>query len=459
MIKELSEYKNIYFLGIGGIGMSALARFFNNKEQSVAGYDRTKTPLCEALESEGIAIHYDDNIALVDKKYLDKDNTLIVYTPAIPNDHKEFNYFLEHQFDIIKRAKALGLISKAYKTIGVSGTHGKTTISTMCTHLLNSSKVKANGFLGGISNNFDSNLVLSKASDIVVTEADEFDRSFLNLYPNTILISSMDADHLDIYGAKEELHKSFFEFIDQMETNGTLIQKIDLPFNNRKDIKRWTYSLDDSRADYYAKNIRLNGDTYQFDFQTPGKTYSKLELGVPGLVNLENAVGASAVAVLNQVSEAELREGLLSYKGVKRRFDYRFKSNKTIYIDDYAHHPEELKAFIGSVREIYPNKKILGIFQPHLYSRTQDFAPEFAKSLSMLDELLLMDIYPARELPIEGVSSKIIFDKVELEHKTLCNKDNIMAILSEKEFDVVLTMGAGDIDIFVSPIESYVKTL
>lgn len=459
MTKDLFEYKNIFFLGIGGIGMSALARFFKSKGKHVAGYDKTSTPLCLALETEGIDIHYQDDISLIDKIFLNKQDTLVVYTPAIPNDHMEYNFFISKSFDILKRAQTLGLISKAYKSIGVAGTHGKTTISTMCTHLLNKSKVKANGFLGGISNNFNSNLVLSESSNIVVTEADEFDRSFLNLYPQMVLISSMDADHLDIYGEKEELHKSFFEFIDQIETNGTLIQKLGLPYNNRLDIKRFTYSLDQKESDFFAENIRLNKDTYQFDLSTPDGIITELELGVPGLVNLENAVGASAIALLNGIKENELREGLISYAGVKRRFDYRVKNKKHIYIDDYAHHPEELKAFINSVRNIYPNKKILGIFQPHLYSRTQDFATEFAKSLSLLDELLLMDIYPARELPIKGVSSKIIFDRVKLNHKNLCNKDNLMSLLKHQNFDVVLTMGAGDIDIFVPQIESFVKAL
>ncbi len=304
---------------------------------------------------------------------------------------------------------------------------------------------------------FNSNLVLAENTDLVVTEADEFDRSFLQLYPHKALISSMDADHLDIYGAKEQLQESFFEFINQIEDGGFLVQKLGLPHPKRENITRYTYSVKDNKADFYAQNIQLNVETYQFELRTPTETFKDLELGVPGLVNLENAIGASALAILSGVEEDELREGLKTYSGVKRRFDYRINRDDFIYIDDYAHHPEELKAFISSVRAIYPNKKISGIFQPHLFSRTKDFASEFAQSLGLLDELFLMDIYPARELPIEGVSSEIIFNKVKIQNKILCNKGNLMDVLSNKEFDILLTLGAGDIDQFVSQIEKKFK--
>jgi len=457
MNSEQFKYKNIYFLGIGGIGMSALARFFNQKGKNVAGYDKVETPLTKALVNEGISIHFDDELEQIDKKYLSKTSTLVVYTPAIPQDHKQWNYFKKEGFNILKRAEVLGLISKASKTLAVAGTHGKTTISTMTAHLLNSSKIKANGFLGGISKNYNSNLVLAENTDVVVTEADEFDRSFLQLFPHKALISSMDADHLDIYGKKEELQNSFFEFINQIETGGFLIQKCDLPHPYREDIKRYSYSREYAGADFYAKNIQLVGDIYRFDLETPTQTFSNLELGVPGLVNLENAVGASSLAILSGVEEEELRLGLKTYKGVKRRFDYRIKQKDIIYIDDYAHHPEELKAFISSVREIYPKQKISGIFQPHLYSRTKDFAPEFADALGLLDELFLMDIYPARELPIEGVTSEIILKDVRLNNKVLCNKSNLMQLLENKKFDILLTLGAGDIDQFVPQIERLFK--
>lgn len=453
MNSEQFKYKNVFFLGVGGIGMSALARFFNQKGKFVAGYDRVSTPLTKALESEGIQVHYSDSVNNISNKYLDKENTLIVYTPAIPKGHKEWNYFKKEGFDILKRAEVLGLISKASKTIAVAGTHGKTTISTMTAHLLNSSEIKANGFLGGISKNLNSNLVLAENSDIVVTEADEFDRSFLQLFPHKALISSMDADHLDIYGEKDELEKSFFEFITQIEAGGCLVQKENLPFPDNKEITRYTYSLKDETSDFYAQNIVLNGDTYRFELKTPDKVYKTLELGVPGLVNLENAVGASALAILSGVNEDELRLGLKTYSGVKRRFDYRIKTDKLIYIDDYAHHPEELKAFISSVRSIYPDKKISGIFQPHLFSRTQDFAEEFSNSLSLLDQLFLLDIYPARELPIEGVTSEIIYKNVKLDDKRLCNKENLMSAIKENDFEILLTLGAGDIDQFVPKIE------
>ncbi len=446
-------YKNIYFLGIGGIGMSALARFFNKMGQSVAGYDRVSTPLTKSLEKENISIHYTDDISEIQTKYLSKDETLIVYTPAIPNSHLEWNYFKNKGFKILKRAEVLGLISKASKTLAVAGTHGKTTISTMTAHLLNQSSIKANGFLGGISKNFNSNLVLADLTELVVTEADEFDRSFLHLYPHKALISSMDADHLDIYGAKEQLQESFFEFINQIEDGGVLVQKIGLPYHKRKGIKRYTYSLDNVESDFYASDIKLNIDTYQFNLNTPHGLYKHLKLGVPGLVNLENAVGASALAILSGVKADELSLGLKTYQGVKRRFDYRIKNKKVIYIDDYAHHPEELKAFISSVRAIYPKQKISGIFQPHLYSRTKDFVNEFAQSLALLDELFLMDIYPARELPIEGVDSSIIFEKVEIKEKYLCNKENLLSLINNRKFDILLTLGAGDIDQFVPQIE------
>ncbi len=446
-------YKNVYFLGIGGIGMSALARFFNKMGKEVAGYDKVSTPLTQTLESEGISIHYVDDSSKIEDKYLSKDETLIVYTPAIPASHGEWNYFKNAGFNILKRAEVLGLISKASKTLAVAGTHGKTTISTMTAHLLNESSIKANGFLGGISKNFNSNLVLADNTEIVVTEADEFDRSFLQLYPHKALISSMDADHLDIYGAKEQLEESFFEFINQIEDGGVLVQKLGLPHPNKESIKRFTYSVDNIESDFFASDIKLNIDTYQFNLNTPQGLFENLELGVPGLVNLENAVGASALAILSGVKGQELRTGLKTYQGVKRRFDYRIKNKKLIYIDDYAHHPEELKATISSVRAIYPNHKISGIFQPHLYSRTQDFANDFAISLSLLDELFLMDIYPAREQPIEGVDSSIIFDKVKIKDKYLCNKENLISFIQNREFDILLTLGAGDIDQFVPQIE------
>ncbi len=452
--EELLKYENVYFVGIGGIGMSALARFFVLNGKNVAGYDKVSTPLTDALQTEGILIHFDDQLNLVPEPFKNAQTTLVVYTPAIPKEHSELIYFQNNPFVLMKRAQVLGALSKAYRTVAVAGTHGKTTMSTMTTHLLNGSTISTSAFLGGISKNLNSNLLLSPNTQLVVTEADEYDRSFLNLYPHTALIGSMDADHLDIYGAKEAMHQSFFEFINQIEPGGNLVQKIGLPHPDRSDIQRYTYSLDDSRSDFYASKMALSDDLYTFDLVTPMGKILNLKLGVPGIVNVENAIGASALALLSGIQSDELRTGLESYSGVKRRFDYRIKTSKLIYIDDYAHHPEELKAFITSVRQLYPYKKISGIFQPHLFTRTRDFAEGFATSLGLLDELFLMDIYPARELPIPGVDSQMVLNQVQLNDKMLCSKDNLLDILSKRKFEVLLTLGAGDIDQFVEPIEA-----
>ena len=454
---KIKDYNYFFFLGIGGIGMSALARFFNAKGKKVAGYDKTQTVLTKQLEQEGMLIHYHDDIKNIPSAFMDKTQSLIIYTPAIPHNNTELNYFQEQKFNIIKRAAVLGIISKEYQTIAVAGTHGKTTISTMTTHLLSQSELKANGFVGGISKNFDSNFILAPDSDIVVTEADEFDRSFLQLYPQIALISSMDADHLDIYGTKNDLQDSFFEFVSQIKPNGYLVHKKGLNIPNRKNIHAFSYDINNSKADFYAYNIQLETDLYRFDLHTPDREILNLKLGVPGWINVENAVGASALAILSGIKDNELRKGLENYQGVKRRFDYRIKTSKIIYIDDYAHHPEELKAIINSVKSIYPNKIITGIFQPHLYTRTRDFVDGFAQSLSLLDKLFLLDIYPARELPIKGIDASIIFDKVDLEHKELCTKENILDHLKNLETDVLLTLGAGDIDQLVPQIEKLLK--
>ncbi|MBN2669698.1 MAG: UDP-N-acetylmuramate--L-alanine ligase [Bacteroidales bacterium] len=455
---NFAKYRQIYFLGIGGIGMSALARFFNTQNYSIAGYDKVRTTLCEQLENEGMHIHYNDDVSLIPPQFLRADDTLVVYTPAIPKDHTEWNYLQEQQFTILKRAQVLGLISKHYQTIAVAGTHGKTTISTMTTHLLNSSSLKANGFLGGISKNYHSNMVLSSESKMVVTEADEFDRSFLNLFPNMALISSMDADHLDIYGEHEALQASFVSFVDQIHEQGTLVYKKGLPMPEKRSIQYYTYAIDNPEADFYASHIQLQNELYQFDLESPLGRFENLILGIPGIVNLENAIGASALAVLNGVKAHELREGLKTYQGVLRRFDYQIRTPKLVYIDDYAHHPEELKAFISSVRKIYPTRKLTGIFQPHLYSRTKDFAEGFAQSLSLLDQVFLMDIYPARELPIPGVSSEMIFKDIKIDDKHLTSKANLLELLKNHKFDVLLTMGAGDIDTFVKPLKTWLES-
>jgi len=450
---DIKEYDYIFFLGIGGIGMSALARFFHINGKKVAGYDRIQTPLSIELEKTGMNIHYEDKIENIPSDFLNSEKTLIVYTPAIPLDSTELQYFQSHKFQILKRAAALGLISQNYNTIAIAGTHGKTTISTMPTYFLNHSKIKANGFIGGISKNFNSNFVLAKESNILVSEADEFDRSFLQLYPQTILISSMDADHLDIYNDKEDLQNTFKEFVSQIKDGGNLIHKLGLKLPKTKNTSTYTYDIKNKSADFYASDIQLNKNLYTFTLHTPTQNIPNLTLGVSGLVNVENAIGAAAIALLEGVNKEELQKGMQTYSGVKRRFDYHIQSEDIIYIDDYAHHPKELEAIIKSVRKIYSNKKITAIFQPHLYSRTQDFSKEFAEALSLLDELFLLDIYPARELPIKGVDSSIIFKNVKCSQKTLCSKSEILNIIKDKEFDVLLTLGAGDIDQIVPEIK------
>ncbi len=452
---NFDKIHNVYFIGIGGIGMSALARYFKTLGKSVSGYDRVSTPLTETLQTEGINIHFEDNISLVPKNiFSTKDNSLVVYTPAIPSTHGEYIYFQENGFEIMKRAEVLGFIFSNRKGVGVAGTHGKTTTSTMLAHLLKKSSIDCSAFLGGISNNYQSNLLLSDKSDWVVAEADEFDRSFLKLYPQLAVVTSTDADHLDIYGSHEEVKKSFNKFIRQINKNGALIYKkgIQLDINGLGDVKVFNYSVDE-KADFFPFNIHLADGLFYFDVHTPDSILKGLKLGIPGKMNLENAMAAIAVAHILGVSYDELIKGLATFSGVKRRFEYQIRSKNFVYIDDYAHHPEELKACINSVRSIYPDKKITGIFQPHLFTRTRDFASEFAESLNLLDELILLDIYPAREEPIAGVTSEIIFSKVRIKDKILCNKDYLLDIMKTKTPEVLITMGAGDIDKFIDPIK------
>ncbi len=437
--------KHIYFLGIGGIGMSALARFFASQGKTVSGYDRTRTRLCEELEREGMQIHYEENIEL-----LPKDMDLIVYTPAIPKEHTEFIYLQQTNVPMYKRSEVLGLITQNMQGVCVAGTHGKTTITTLIAHLLTQSNVKCNAFLGGISKNYNSNLLLSDTSKIAVIEADEFDRSFLKLHPKIAVISSIDADHLDIYGTKNALEKSFSDFANLVPKDGTLFQKYGLP-NLGKACK--TYHLTDSNADFFTTHLRVENGAYYFDIHIGNNVvWKNFVMNYPGLHNVENAVVAIAIAYLLGVSEDETREGLKTFQGVQRRFDFKIKTDKLVYIDDYAHHPREIKACVESVKDLFPNRKITGIFQPHLYTRTRDFANEFAESLSLLDTLILLDIYPARELPIEGVTSAMLLEKCTCPNKILCTKSNLLDVLKPLSLDVLLTMGAGDIDQLVNPI-------
>lgn len=448
------KYKNYYFIGIGGIGMSAIARYFNNAGYSVSGYDKTPSALTERLEKEGIAIHYEEDVSAIPT---DKENTLVVYTPAIPDDMSELRYVREQGYAVCKRSRALGEIARGQKCLAVAGTHGKTTTSTLLAHLLTHSGEGCNAFLGGISRNYDSNLLLSP-NPVLVAEADEYDRSFLQLYPDIAVITSADADHLDIYLDHKHLQEAFAQFASQIREDGFLILKkgVNISLKGVK-AKILTYSYD-TPADFYASDIiPLESGYYDFTLNTPKGKIEKCTLGIPGWINVENAVAASAVALLHGIAPDKLRAGLASFKGVSRRFDIRLNTPQCAYVDDYAHHPNELRHAISSMRGIFKGKRLCGIFQPHLYSRTRDFAEEFADALGGLDELILLHIYPARELPIEGVSSKIIFDKVNLDNKILISKEELMDTIRKRDFECLITFGAGDIDRFVLPIEEELK--
>lgn len=451
------NYKNIYFLGIGGIGMSAIARYFKAKGYNVAGYDRTRSRLCEELEAEGIAIHYIDDVAQIAPEFLQQESTLVVYTPAIPAEHSEFVYFRQGGFTIEKRAQVLGEITRVERGLCVAGTHGKTTTSTMLAHLLKQSHVDCNAFLGGISKNYTSNLLLSDTSDLVVIEADEFDRSFHHLTPYMAVVTAVDADHLDIYGTHEAYLESFAHFTSLIVEGGCLIMKKGIALQPRlgNGVKLYTYSAAE-KADFYAENVRIGNGTIVFDFVTPTETIADIELGVPVQVNIENGVAAMAVAWLNGVSADELRSGMRSFAGIRRRFETWLKTDRLTIIDDYAHHPAELEASIKSVKALYADKKVLGVFQPHLYTRTRDFYREFAAALSHLDEAMLVELYPAREVPIAGISSQTIYDEITCP-KTLTTKAELINVLKSKQFDVLLTLGAGDLDTMLPQIVEALK--
>ena len=436
--------------------MSAIARYFHAIEKNVAGYDKTKTVLTDKLENEGIKVHFDDNINNIESRFTNKENTLIVYTPAIPPTNKELNYFIDNNLTVVKRAEVLGIITNKLESIAVAGTHGKTSISTITAHLIHNSNIKCSAFLGGISKNFNSNLVISKQSKIAVVEADEFDRSFLHLHPKIAVISSIDADHLDIYGNANELKRSFAKFASQIKKDGYLLIKEGLEIELSESIKKYTYSVN-SKANFNANNIRYENSIQVFDLETPFGKIENLELGIPGIINIENSVVAIAASLLSGVSVDEIKNSLPNFKGVKRRFDYIINTSNLVYIDDYAHHPEELRATISSVKKLYPEKKITGIFQPHLFSRTKDFYIEFAKSLDLLDEIILLDIYPAREKPMQGIRSEIIYNEISSKNKNLCTKENLIQLITEKNIEVLLTLGAGDIDTKVNEIKDLLE--
>lgn len=454
---KLEDYDNIYFLGIGGIGMSALGRWFLKKGLSVSGYDRTSTTLTTELEKEGMYIHFEDSIDNIPSEVKEKkDRTLVIFTPAIPKNHLEYNYLKDNGYTILKRSEVLGLITKGYKTVAVAGTHGKTTTSSMVAHILKVAGKNMVGFLGGITTNYNSNLVMHgevNSSTLVVVEADEFDRSFLRLFPEIAIVTSADADHLDIYGDHESLVESFKDFIKQINQKGALIIHESIEEKLADDIShvsKHRYSM--SRGQFYGSNITAKGGFFEFDLQG-FKKVEHVRLGVPGFHNIENAIAASVAASLCGVSTDIIRQALESFTGVKRRFEYIVKSKRVVYVDDYAHHPTEIEAFLKSMKSLYPGRKLTVIFQPHLYSRTRDFADGFSKSLSLADELFLMDIYPARELPIPGVSSDMLMPAITSPVKVRCGKPDLMKKLESVQIDVIVTVGAGDIDTFVEPIK------
>lgn len=451
--------KSVYFLGIGGIGMSALARYFKAKGFEVAGYDRTRSTLTSELEQEGIDVHYEDSVDLIPESFRNAEKTLVVYTPAVPASMSEFSWFRDNGFEVMKRSQILGEVTRMQRAICVSGTHGKTTTSTMISHLLHNSHVECNAFLGGISKNFSRNLLLSDKSDLVVVEADEFDHSFLTLSPYMAVVTAVDADHLDIYGTVENYRKGFEDFVSLILPGGVLLMKKDLPIEPKlnKDVRLYSYSVEE--GDFHAANIRIGGGEIIFDFVTPECVIRDIQLGVPVYVNIENGVAAMAMAYLNGVTEQEIRAAMKSFAGVKRRFDFHIKTKDFAFLDDYAHHPQELKSSIESVRALYPGKRICGVFQPHLYTRTRDLADDFARSLSLLDELVLLDIYPAREKPIEGVNSQMLLDKVTIKDKCLSSKQGLVDCLSHKDFDVLLMVGAGDLDLLIPEVEKKMREL
>lgn len=448
-----TTYKNVYFIGIGGIGMSAIARYFKFKGLNVSGYDKTESELTDTLQKQGIDVHYEDNVDFIPK---DVENTLVVYTPAIPHDMGELVYVQEHGYKVLKRSKILGEITDGERCLAVAGTHGKTTTSTLTAHILTESGEGCSAFLGGISKNYGTNLLMSH-SNAVVAEADEFDRSFLQLHPEIAVITAIDADHLDIYGDISHVLEAFKAFASQV--HGTVITKLGLDItaeDTKAKILRYHYN--DSRADFYARNPHPDNLGYfSFDLVYPGGVMENVKCGAPGWVNVENSVAAAAICLTYGVKPEAIRHAMGTFQGVKRRLDIHLNTEKISYIDDYAHHPKELATAISSMRDIFPGRRLTAIFQPHLYTRTRDFAEGFAEALSKVDKLILLDIYPAREEPIPGVTSEIIYDKVTAPEKVLLKKEELMGYLEKEPVDVLVTFGAGNIDRFIEPIEDMLK--
>ena len=461
---NLDSYKHIYLIGIGGIGMSALARYFNAKGKNVCGYDKVQSTLCKQLENEGIKIYYNDEVENIPQviRNATYDEVLVIYTPAIAKQNADLNFFSDKGFKLYKRAEVLGVISKQSYTIAVAGTHGKTTTSAILAHILQNAGKQTTAFLGGISKNYNTNLLLAEKGDILIVEADEYDRSFLQLHPDIAIITSVDVDHLDIYKNKEDLHVAFKQFVSQIKQKGVLLveESIAIDFAVPEAGAKLSYSAS-TKADYYAENINVKEGKTAFDMIAldvmPGMTSEKkqedLELILPGIHNVSNAVAAAAVACYLGLSFEDITQGLSTFEGIKRRFDVHINSKNLVYVDDYAHHPKEVSSTINAAKELFPDREITVIFQPHLFSRTKVFAQDFAESLSLANQLILLDIYPARELPIEEVNAKMLLDLCTNPKKETCSKEKLLKVLEQEELDVLLTLGAGDIDTLVEPIK------
>lgn len=457
---EIKDIKRIYFLGIGGIGMSALARYFNAKGVLVSGYDKTETVLTKQLVKEGIAVHFEDNI-----EFIDKEANLVVYTPAIPKDHKELNYFLQHNYSVVKRSDVLGMITNSSFNICVAGTHGKTTSSTMVAHILRHSGYGCNAFLGGIAANYNTNFWSqipaqpgSSENNVCVVEADEYDRSFLKLSPDVAIITAMDPDHLDIYGTAENVEQAFIEFSARIKSDGLLLSKYGLKRGNElKGSNHLTYHLNDQKADVYAADVKTDNGSYKFNIVTKDWQLNEVVLNMGGMHNIENMVAAISVAKHLKIDDEKIKAAVSSFKGVKRRFEYIIKQDKKVFIDDYAHHPDELRALLTGARNMFSNMKCTVVFQPHLFTRTRDFADGFAESLDLADEVILLPVYPARELPIEGVTSEMILDRMKNPGKQVLSKTELPGWIKNNKTELLITAGAGDIDTLVEPIKKIIE--
>lgn len=454
---DIKEIKSVYFLGAGGIGMSAIARYFLHKGLVVAGYDKTPSALTHRLEQEGMLLHYDENIDEIPHACRNPQVCMVVYTPAIPESHVELQYFKSNGFEVLKRAQVLGSLTRTHRGLCFAGTHGKTTTSTMCAHIMHQSHVDCNAFLGGISKNYGSNYILSDTSDYIVIEADEFDRSFHWLRPWMSVITSTDPDHLDIYGTKEAYLESFRHYTTLIKPGGALIihEGLEMQEDVNDEVRVFRYSL--NGGDFHAENIKIENGTITFDFISPIENVTQVELGHPIPINVENAVAAMAMAQLNGCTAEELRYGMSTYKGVDRRFDFKVNNERHVFLSDYAHHPKEIYQSAKSLRELYHDRYVTAIFQPHLYTRTRDFYKEFAEALSQLDEVILCDIYPAREAPIPGVTSALIYNELTCKEKSMIHKEDVIDLVKKRDFDVLVVLGAGDLDNYVPQMTKIIE--